>query len=268
VPGGIQVTEHVPGKRGAIDGSRLKNGPAYHYAADDAFAKEGDLDDIRLQACFIAGMPRDATRVRLALLGKDVGPEYKEYILELFGIRTESPPMTDEELAARDGSAKYWYDHDPEPRYMDIWLARVRWAKTTAVYEEAWIQQHKGWSVSIRDISSKPGIARQRECLGLMKGDRLVLMGPKLLGKRGRPARLSDANEVESLKMAAYKIGRQKHPFSIMRLAKVTGMSRNTLKIFLTENPEEEKRIKDQHMRGRRDILNDPWGGLGPRDSS
>lgn len=241
-----------------------KSGPAYTHECD-AIADEGELDDLRLQAMFLAGMPADAPRVRLTYSGGVAGPQYNEYLVEFFGIRTETPPETEAELKARDGSAQYWYSEDPESRYMDIWLARVRWKQSAAVYEEAWIRP-KGWSAAIRDLPIDPRVPRERDCLGLLKGAPLVLMVMDLFPKRGRPPRLSDEDEVESLKMAAYKIGRQKQAFSVMRLANVSGVSRNTLKTYLDKHPDEAEQIKAEHRKGRRDILADPWGGLGPSE--
>jgi len=102
-------------------------------------AWEGDIDDIRLQNLFNFGMLKGMERVRFKIKGELFGEQFKEYSIEMFGIKaTENEP---DQTAGRG----YFHREDGSVGSVHFWMRRVRWQHTKAAYEELWYQPERRW---------------------------------------------------------------------------------------------------------------------------
>jgi hypothetical protein len=231
--------------------------PAYKYEVEGT-VYEGMLNDERLPALLLIGMPQNVGRVRVSYSGSICGKKFADYEVEFFGIQVASMP----DIKLIDGVVRYWLPGNGVEKFMHIWLIRVRWNKTKAAFEELWHPETNSWSVAIRDLHLSAKESRIRDCRALLNASELPILARKILSKTGRKPKLESEESIKLLEMAAYKLGTKGQEFEIKQLANLINVARSTLHDALKNNPQLKEILQSKYYEGRKSVFTDPLAGF------
>jgi hypothetical protein len=143
-----------------------------------------DFKERSLDLLLLGGMPPDAERFALEVEGAEMGADWAEYKVQLFGILV-SPEEVAEMNLVKEASFE---SKDGEGTGRNItfvpWLKRLMRAYTMATLEEIF-NNKTGWEQIIRHLNDIPEESKEKEVATLLAGRHLLQFATEAIGRAG-----------------------------------------------------------------------------------